>query len=165
MILPGKIEFRAIHASDEGFLLGLYASSREWEFQHTLWEEAKKQAFLNSQYQLQDRHYKQVYLGAIYEIIQLDGVDIGRLSVQRRADEIRIMDLILLPAYQGRGIGQSILQNLVHEAQGGKVPVTLHVEQGNPAMQLYLRLGFRQTGVSGQHIAMAWQPDLTPREI
>ncbi len=161
----GTIEFRVIHNEDQGFLFRVYASTREWEFESTSWTEAEKQDFLKRQFTAQDQAYKTTYLGAVHRIIQLDGEDIGRLYLDRQDDCMRIIDFTLLPDYRGRGIGTDILRSLLNEAQGGKVPVRLYVVQNSPALNLYLRHGFRKTGVNGHRFAMEWQPDLGPREI
>ncbi len=161
----GKIEFRIITDQDKAFLFDVYASTREWEFALTVWPEAEKQVFLKSQYKAQDQTYKMRYLGAIYRIIQLDGEDIGRLYVDRQDDKLMIIDFALLPQFQGRGIGSDILKSLMHEAYSGKVPVKLHVEQNSPAVEFYLRHGFKKTGVNGLHFAMEWKGDVSAREI
>ena len=161
----GKIEFRVIENADEAFLLRVYASTREWEFYLTAWTQEEKQDFLKRQFRTQDEAYKRTYLGAVHRIIQLDGEDIGRLYVDRRDDHMRIIDFTLLPEHRGQGIGSDILRSLLNEAHGGKVPVRLHVEQGSPALNLYLRHGFRRMGVNGHHFAMEWQPDRRPREF
>lgn len=161
----GKIEFRVIHDHDRDFLFRVYASTREWEFQHTNWKEEDKQAFLESQFKAQDASYKMMNLGAIHRIITLDGTDIGRLIVDRQDDQLRIIDLSILTEYRGRGIGTDILRSLLNEAHGGKVPVRLHVEKQSPALRMYLRHGFRQIGDTGHHYAMEWKPATGPREI
>ncbi len=158
-----KIEFRVIQNNDEEFLYRVYASTRAWEFKLTTWTKEEKHEFLKRQFKTQDEAYKSTYLGAVYRIIQLDGEDIGRLYLDRRDDHMLIIDFTLLPEYRGRGIGTDILRSLLNEAQGGKVPVRLHVEQNSPALSLYLRHGFRKTGAYGHHFAMEWQPDLRPR--
>jgi len=161
----GKIDFRVIHDSDEPFLERLYANTREWEFELTVWQDKEKEAFLRRQFKAQKQSYEMNYIGAVHRIIQLDGTDIGRLIAQRTDSYMRIIDLSLLDDYRGRGIGTDILTSLLNEAHGGKVPVRLHVQHNSPAVNLYLRNGFSQTGTHGQYIAMQWTPDTSPREI
>ncbi|MGV6800946.1 MAG: GNAT family N-acetyltransferase [bacterium] len=156
--MQGKIEFRIIHDKDEKFLRHLYATTRAHEFTHSLWSDAEKASFLNSQYDLQDQHYKLTYLKGSFRIITLDSVDIGRLYINRADDHLRIVDLSLLPDYQGRGIGTDILRSLLNEAHGGKVPVKLHVDQSSPALKLYLSHGFKNTGINGYYYALEWNP-------
>jgi len=161
----GHISFRVIHSGDEPFLFQVYASTREWEFQYTVWEPEEKQRFLRQQFEAQDAAYQLRFPQATRRIIQLDGVDIGRIYLLREDDCLRLIELSLLPAWRGRGIGGDILRSLLNEAHGGKVPMRLHVERNSPALSLYLRHGFRQTGVTGHHYALEWQPDLRPAEI
>ena len=66
---------------------------------------------------------------------------------------------------RGRGIGTDLLRSLMNEAHGGKVPVRLHVEKHSPALNLYLRHGFRAVSDAGHHVAMEWMPNTGPREI
>ncbi len=165
LFAKGKVEFRVIQDQDRDFLFRLYSSTREWEMQHTLWTDEAKQTFLKQQFEAQDRSYKMTYLGAVHRIIQLDGADIGRLIIDRQDDCMRIIDLSLLTAYRGQGIGTDILRSLLNEAHGGKVPVRLHVQRNSPALNLYLRHGFRQIGDIGTHFALEWQPDLGPSEV
>jgi len=161
----GSITFRVIHDSDTHFLKKLYCDSRAWEFELTHWSDKDRDDFIGRQFDIQDRAYKSTYLGAVHRIIQLDGVDIGRLIINRQDDLLHIIDLIILLSHQRRGIGSDILKSLLNEAQGGKVPVILSVEKGNPAINLYKQLGFQQTGVSGHHISMKWSPFIGNREI
>lgn len=161
----GKINFRVIHDSDRQFLIELYGNTRAWEFENSIWSNEERDVFIKRQFELQDQSYKANYIGAIHRIIQLDDMDIGRLIVNRSNDIMHIIDLSILSAYQGRGIGTDILKSLINEAQGGKVPVTLSVEQNNPALHLYNRLGFQQVGVTGHHLSLKWEPYRGAREI
>jgi len=161
----GNITFRIIHDSDVLFLKKIYADSRAWEFELTQWSDKDRDDFISRQFNLQDSYYKSTFIGAIHRIIQLDGIDIGRLIVNRHDDLMHIIDITISSLYQGRGIASDILKSLLNEAQGGKVPVQLSVEKGNPAINLYLRLGFQKTDISGHHITMKWKPFLGHREI
>ena len=155
----GKIEFRIIDDKDDGFLRQVYAHSRDREFAYSLWTAEQKSAFLNSQFDLQDQHYKISNPGAVFRIITLGDNDIGRLIVDRSGKDMQIIDLQILPAYRRQGIGSSIIGALIHEAASGGVSAHLHVELENKdAQNLYRRLGFKQTGVNGHHIAMTWTP-------
>lgn len=159
------VSFRVIHDRDRDFLFVLYATMREWEFALTIWTDADKADFLKQQFEAQERSYRSSFPGAVFRIIVLDGVDVGRLTVDRRDDCLHLIDLALLPDHRGRGIGTDILRSLLNEAHGGKVPVRLNVQAGNPALRLYLRHGFRQVGRAGHHLTLEWRPDTGPREI
>lgn len=161
----GKVAFRVIHAADAAFLFRVYASTRDWEFKITQWSEAAKDDFLRSQFRLQDLHFQRAFPGAVWRIVTLDDVDIGRLGVDRQPECLRIIEFSLMPDARGRGIGTDILRSLMNEAHGGKVPVRLHVERNSPALRLYLRHGFVETGQTGHHLALEWRPHTGPREV
>ena len=48
----------------------------------------------------------------------------------------------LLPSFQHRGIGTSIIHDVIARARAAHLPVTLTVLKENPAKTLYERLGF-----------------------
>ena len=91
---------------------------------------------------------------ANFNLIVLDNEAIGRLYVYRQIDEIKIIDIALLPNYCKRGIGSEFLNELITEAKQKSVPLRIHVEQNNPALNLYQRLGFKQVGASGIYYLM-----------
>ncbi len=121
---------------DEPFLITLYAATRETEMARIPWTDAQKAAFLRWQFALQSAHYRKHYHDADFCIIEAEGRPIGRFYVHRVAREIRLMDIVLLPAWRRRGIGGALVQALLQEAKAAKLPVTLHVEPGNPARRI-----------------------------
>ncbi|MBW2273776.1 MAG: GNAT family N-acetyltransferase [Deltaproteobacteria bacterium] len=151
--------------SDLEFLYQVYASSREDEVaQVTTWTDAQKEAFLRSQFELQHRHYHEHYPGARYDLVLEEGRPIGRYPIGRyyvepMEKEIRIMDVALLRAFRGRGIGRSLVQDVLDEAGASGRFVSLHVEENNPARRLYARMGFRDHADVGVYKLMHWAPD------
>jgi len=107
----------------------------------------------------QPRHYLAHYPDARFDLIELDGAPIGRLYVQRTSDEIRVIDIALLPECRGRGLGGALLQGILDEAGATGRPVRLHVERWNPAQRLYRRLAFIECGEGdGIYTPMEWAP-------
>ena len=127
----------------------MYASTREEETQLVPWSEDQKRQFLEFQFQAQHTHYQQHFPDASYDLILLDGQPAGRLYVDRNSDEIRILDIALLPEYRGQGIGTRVLNEIREEAAAARLPIRIHVEQNNPALNLYKRLGFQQLEAKG----------------
>jgi GNAT superfamily N-acetyltransferase len=152
------ISLRPITAEDRDFLYRVYASTREDEMQLVDWDDAQKQAFLHMQFTAQHKYYTEQFTQAQFDIIEQDHQPIGRLYVDRRADEIRIVDIALLPAYRKQGIGSRFLKDLLAEARQAGLPVSIHVERNNPALQLYRRLGFQPVSDSGVYILMECRP-------
>jgi GNAT superfamily N-acetyltransferase len=158
---PPVVTFRPIEPGDAPFLCRVYASTREEELRPVPWSAAEKDAFLRQQFQAQHAYYQEHYDATRFEVILRDGRPIGRLYVARWKDEIRIVDIALLPEHRGAGIGTAILQDLLAEAAAAGKPVRIHVERLNPARRLYERLGFVPIEDKGVYYLMEWQPAAT----
>src|SRR5262245_14183562 len=84
------------------------------------------------------------------------GEDIGRLYIERRPREHRIIDIAFLPEHRGSGFGGALLRDLLDEAAAAGKAVSTHVEKFNPAMRLYRRLGFLTEEDKGVYDLMHW---------
>ena len=156
--MPPAAAFRAVEpAADQELLFRIYASTRAEELAPVPWTEAQKEAFLRMQFRAQSLDYAANYPDAEFLIILRDGVPAGRLYLDRRADELRIVDIALLPEHRGAGLGGAILRDLLAEAAAAGKPVRIHVERFNPALRLYERLGFRRTADLGVYYLMEWE--------
>ena len=143
--------------ADREFLCALYGSTRADELAQVPWSEAEKERFVRFQFETQRRFYREQYPGATFEIIEVDGAPAGRLYVVEWSREIRLMDVALLPAYRGRGIGTTLLHDLQTRAAAAGKPLSIHVERFNPALRLYQRLGFRALEDKGVYLLLEWR--------
>jgi ribosomal protein S18 acetylase RimI-like enzyme len=156
--MSNAITLRPIHPGDEPFLYGVYASTREEELAPLPWDSAQKEAFLRMQFTAQQRFYQEQFPSAAFDVILRGDLPIGRLYVERRPDEIRVVDIALLPEYRRAGVGSVLMGQLLAEADAGGKPVRIHVEQYNPALRFYERLGFTVVGNTGVYYLMERQP-------
>jgi len=155
---PHSVACRASREDDSKFLQAVYASTRSQELAQVPWTSEERERFVQQQFHAQDHSYRNNYPGAEFLIVVVDGTDAGRLYVHRRPDEIRIMDIALLPDFRGKGIGSRLLKELLREGEISSRIVTIHVEAFNPALRLYLRLGFKQAAENGVYYLMEWRP-------
>ncbi|QGZ35897.1 GNAT family N-acetyltransferase [Stappia indica] len=144
--------------ADLPFLFRLYASTREEELAPVPWSAEQKASFLAQQFQAQHSHYMQHFPQAEWLVIEFDSQPVGRLYLDTRETELRIIDIALMPAQRGRGSGRAILEDVLALAERGGRGVGIHVEQFNPAMRLYQRLGFVTCGETGVYHLMRWDP-------
>ncbi|HEV2757228.1 MAG TPA: GNAT family N-acetyltransferase [Actinomycetota bacterium] len=154
----GSVELRPAEPADEPFLRDVYASARADELERVPWSDEQKRAFTDQQFTAQDSYYREHYEGATYDVILVDGERAGRLYVARWPEEIRIMDITILPEFRGAGAGTRLLEELQAEARTGGKSLSIHVEGFNPAMRLYERLGFRPVEERGAYVFMEWRP-------
>ena len=125
------------------------------------WDDAQKDAFLRMQFDAQDAWWRENYADASFEVILVEGEPAGRLYVHRGESEIRIVDIALLPEHRGGGIGTSLLEDLLAEADAAGKSVTIHVERLNPALRLYERLGFALAEDKGVYLFLERPPRTT----
>ncbi len=150
------VTLRAASPADERFLCQVYAATRSSELAMVAWTEMEKSAFVEMQFRAQDQYYREHYANTSFDVILLDGQAVGRLYVSRWSDEIRIVDIALLPDFSNGGIGTALLRQLQSEAQSADKPLRIHVERFNPALRLYERLGFRQIEDKGVYLFLEW---------
>jgi ribosomal protein S18 acetylase RimI-like enzyme len=157
-VMP-DVTLRPVELGDEGFLYRVYASTRLEELAQTGWSEALRETFLRQQFDAQSRYYREHYQEASFDVILADGSPIGRLYVARWPEEIRIVDIALLPEYRNAGIGTKLLEDLISESEASMKPLSIHVERFNPALRLYERLGFREVEDKGVYLLMQRAPE------
>jgi len=120
------------------------------------WTREQKHAFVAQQFDAQHRHYREHFKSASFDIVEMDGEPIGRLYVERRENEIHVIDIALVPESRNRGLGASLMRDLMSEAERSGRRVTIYVEQGNPARHFYERIGFVAVSDAGMHTLMEW---------
>jgi len=151
---------RLVVPEDEPFLFSVYASTRKEEMAFWGWNEADKLAFLQMQYQMQLQSYERQYPNHVHQLILVEGAEVGRMMTAKTMDALVLIDLSLLPVFRRQGIGTRLLQELQQEATRSSQSVRLHVQSGNPASQLYKRLGFQELGEPSVYVEMEWTPRL-----
>ena len=152
------LTFRPVRQEDEKFLFEVYASTRAEEMSSTGWDEAQKRAFLLLQFAAQQQHYHSRFPEGDHRLIVKDGCPIGRIYTARLDQEIRILDIALLPPHRNAGIGTLLLKGILAEAENSRRTVRIYVESFNPSLRLFERLGFSSVETSGLHQLMEWHP-------
>jgi ribosomal protein S18 acetylase RimI-like enzyme len=131
--------------TDAEFLFRVYAGTRESEMTLTGWDSDQAEDFLRFQFSLQQSQYHHNFPGASFDIIYLDDRQAGCLYINRTPEEIRIINIALLPHFRRLGYGTRILRDIINEACTAGLPLRLAVARDNPALSLYIRLGFTCT--------------------
>ena len=144
---------------DLPFLIQLYGSTRAHEMARIPWTLDEKNAFLIQQFGAQRLHYYKFYPDAAFDVIEQHGQPVGRFYLHERRTRFNVMDIALMPASRGKGVGTAIITAIqAHAAAYGK-GVDLFVDHDNPVMDLYKRLGFTVIGTDPINVEMDWAPD------
>ncbi|MGA9768893.1 MAG: GNAT family N-acetyltransferase [Blastocatellia bacterium] len=154
-----SVTLRPARPDDEPFLYELYCSTRNDDLAAEELNSPQQQVLLRMQFIGQQHSYRAQYPLADHDIILLDGQMIGRVMVERSDQEIRGVDIALLPDYRSAGFGGAIIQNLLDEARLAGKPFRIQVVRTNRARRLYDRLGFREIGDTATHYIMEWTAD------
>jgi ribosomal protein S18 acetylase RimI-like enzyme len=140
-----EIEFRPIELTDVEFLWRLHnAALKGYVTQTWGWnEDWQRENFVDS------------FNPAEGEIIVINGEDAGFLWVIEKENEVLLASIRLFPGYQNKGIGTTIIKNLLEKSEK---TVRLHVLKVNPARRLYERLGFKICEETETHFVMRANP-------
>lgn len=157
------IQLRTITEADLPALFDIYASTRAEELALVPdWTEEHKAAFLTQQFLAQHQYYQEFYKKAEFYIIEYNNQAIGRFYIHWNysAQEVRIVDIALLPDFRSKGIGTYFIKDTFQKAAALHKSVTIHVEYNNPALKLYERLGFCKIGeFNSVYYLMEWKGD------
>jgi ribosomal protein S18 acetylase RimI-like enzyme len=151
-----RCSLRPATADDREFLLTLYGSTRA-DLALLPLADDQRDGLVRMQFHAQDVHFRQSNPRADFDVVELDGRPVGRLYVDRCGDDIRIIDISLLPEVRGRGMGSALIRAVQDEARATGRTVSLHVAIGNPAALLYDRLGFRLAADLGVYRLLEWR--------
>jgi GNAT superfamily N-acetyltransferase len=150
----GMLSLRPATSDDLGFLERLYATTREDELRQVEWTDEQKAEFCRQQFEAQHAWWQDHYLGARFDVVLLNGRPAGRLYVDVWAEEVRIIDIALLPEHRGAGLGAALMRAVLAEGDARGLPVSIHVERFNPALRLYHRLGFEMVEDKGVYLLL-----------
>lgn len=121
-------------------------------------EHSQQEEIMLFQFNAQQKYYKSNYPTICFDIIVRNNYIIGYIYTAQVDDKIELVDIALMPEHRNQGIGQALIMDLLDEGKVLLKCVSLHVQHGNPAYQLYERLGFIEAGEQGIYKRMEWRP-------
>jgi len=119
----------------------------------------QRESLLRFQYQAQSRDYAARFPHSEHFIVESCGQAAGSLLLNREANDLRVVDIAVVPELQRRGIASAVLKSLIAEAEAAGIPLRLSVWHSNPALGLYQRLGFCETARSATHLELEWRSE------
>jgi GNAT superfamily N-acetyltransferase len=148
--------------ADEEFLRSLFMDTKAAELGLDSLPPELREGLLGQQWVARAAGYAHDFPGAVqYVAVDRDG-PIGQLLVDRREDvAVRIVDISVVAAARGRGIGAGLLAVASTAAAAQNLPLRLSVATGNPAIRLYQRSGFVVVNETDMTLELEWKADPT----
>lgn len=150
---------RPENAGDVVALRHIYFEHRQAEFHLLPMSGPQLASLIQSQFDMQRRHYARQYPGAAFLALVERGETIGRLYLAEAAETVWVLDILLRGDRRGKGIATLLLDGLLACAAALDRRVCLHVDKASPAVRLYQRLGFRPVAETD----IAWSMQVGPR--
>ncbi|MDT4329290.1 GNAT family N-acetyltransferase [Methylomonas sp. MED-D] len=155
---PAGLNLRPQRDNDATFLAGLYHSLRD-DLRLLDAERDFVEELIEMQFRAQREGYGQQFPNAMYFIIEIHSQAVGRVAVDFGHNEVRLIDLALLPAARNRGHGRAVIRALQQAAGQAHAPLTLVAALDNPgALAFYAKLGFGLARTSDSHALLVWYP-------
>ncbi|MGL5168907.1 MAG: GNAT family N-acetyltransferase [Afipia sp.] len=107
----------------------------------------------------QEENLRHLWDVAQVRIITTDDVDAGWMQSEAREDGLYLEQIFVDAPFRRRGIGTSVINGLITQANHTNKPVTLAVVRSNPALKLYERMGFRIADEDDRKFYMRRAPD------
>ena len=153
-----RLILRPVTSDDDQFLLSVYDSTRAEELAQAEWQPGQREVFLKWQFDLQRREYDARFPDAEYNVLLIDDQPAGRIWIGRDPEQVRLLDIGLLPEFQNRGAGTVLIRRLMEEAQQAGKPLRHMVfVLNNDAHRFYERLGFVVIEEFGAYKHMEWK--------
>jgi ribosomal protein S18 acetylase RimI-like enzyme len=158
------VGMRAAVEADNDLLLEIFESARPDFALLPLAPHAKSQ-LVAQQRRAQLLHYATAFPGAQYFVIEADGVAAGQLILWQDETQLRVVDVALLRAHRGRGLGTVLMTQLQRQAMKARLPLQLAVWGWNDdALRFYRRLGFKQTDEDAGYLQLRWEDGVAHHE-
>ncbi|MCT2562802.1 GNAT family N-acetyltransferase [Chryseobacterium herbae] len=140
------ITYRKASENDIDYLLDLRIKTMNPHYADSNLPTDKETTLKRIQYQFDKAH-----------IILLNNEPAGLLKINRADDKTEVLQLQIDPAQQGKGLGKTILTDILKEASIAGKTVVLSVLKTNKAQHLYTSLGFKTVNEDEHSFFMEFQ--------
>ncbi|MDQ2838412.1 MAG: GNAT family N-acetyltransferase [Actinomycetota bacterium] len=157
--MSAQFRLRPAAPGDADFLRALHIDSHP-ELRQLPLPPAAQQQLIQLQIDAQSSQYRTNYPDSLDQLIETDDAPVGRCWTNRSATELRLLDIAVLSAHRGNGIGRAVLLELRRLATAAGLPIRLTVWQDNHgAQRLYTDLGFEAGTEANGYLEMSWPPE------
>ncbi len=161
--MDAMLKLRPVDADDEPFLRELRAQVDVERLGLQYWSPqdiplAKK--IVDLQFKAHAAHYRTVKNNWDTKdcVIELNGRPVGRFIVTQDSKVVHLADIAVHAAFRGMGLAHAVIETTKAECEQSKRTLRLHVDPLNPALQLYVGLGFKVVEEKPGSYLMEWVP-------
>jgi len=157
----GPVVFRPERPEDEELLYVLFRSWALPDLALMPVDDATKEALVLMQFRAQMASYRAQFPQARFDIVEQDGVPIGRYVIDPGSDTepVCFVDFVLLPERRNSGLGRAITAALLERYEREGRPVRLKVLHHNvPSQRMCAALGFVQIEAVPPFLQLEWRP-------
>ena len=156
--MPYGLGLRPAMPKDQPFLEDLHRTCRD-DLQLIEGDKEFVEAIIAMQFNAQNVGYGTQYPNAMYWIVEKQGQNIGKATIDFGSNFVHLVDLAFIPEARGKGFGRAVLESIQHTSKQVGAPMSLSVLQSNvSAKKLYLSLGFVVESVSSPYEMLVWYP-------
>jgi ribosomal protein S18 acetylase RimI-like enzyme len=153
-----SLELRDLGPADEATFFELFAAVRTEELHLQHLPAAARDPLLRVQFDAQRRSYRDEFPSASERLIVRGDEALGWVIVDRSGAAVHGIDIGLVAADRGRGVGTAIIGALQAEAAASGRAFIISVQRLNVrARALYERLGFAPIQETDLHVVMEWR--------
>ena len=117
-----------------------------------------KESLVRMQFNAQTASYRGMYPDALFAVIEHDGQAIGRMVIHEADGVADLVDMALLPAVRGRGVGSAFLAALTEWLGARCTTIQCKVLSGNFAsFRMLEKAGYMPDGGTPPHVTMVWR--------
>lgn len=157
------LHIRDAGAADEAFFAGLYRSTRA-DLLALPADPSVIDGLIAMQHRLQMAGYHNSYPQAVYQVLERDGMAVGRLVTAAVDGAVRVVDIAVLPSARRAGVAAEALRRLQVQAAGAGHAVALSVRKDNVAARLlYEALGFAVDSEDTMRLELRWRAQVGVR--
>lgn len=149
---------RTAKPEDDAFLREVYRSTRAAETASFGWASDAADGFIDMQYFARKGAYEIQFPQSECMVIEFNGQPAGSVILQETPDELRLVDIAVVPLFKRQGIGKSVITRLQARAAARDIPIVLHVDSGNlSAIAFYTEMHFETVEQGQIQHRMIWR--------
>jgi ribosomal protein S18 acetylase RimI-like enzyme len=143
---------RPTEGHDLAFLRELFTSTRD---ELEVLSSDVRYLLIDMQFRAQRRHFATTYPNARHEILEVEGVEVGRLVVDESGPSVRIVDITVRRGRRGHGIATAVVNDLIVSAEADNRSVEVVLWTGNTSARHTFRgFGFEVLANEGGYLTM-----------